>query len=253
MMRPRGPLPPRVYWTRRLLLVAAVMVVAALVWWVAPGLGGPRDASADPGSAPPSNGAGGPSRSSSGTGSTTSSQPPSTPATTTRPLPRNTVPTHTGPTKSGPTKGGPSAPGDGAARHRPLPTGPCDPSALVLAVVVENAVEGEGTTVGLRMSTPDGSTCSLGVTPRLLETRITSGDVLVWQSRSCPDGLAAKNVVVRPRPLLVYSFDWDGRVTPDSCTSSDQVAAPGGYWAEAALIGGEPQKTYFEVAADKHR
>jgi len=120
---------------------------------------------------------------------------------------------------------------------------------VTLAVAVDSAPEGHGTTVGLRLSTPDGSTCSLGITPSLLETRITSGDVIVWQSRSCPDGLPAKNVVVRPKPAVVYSFGWDGQINPDSCSSSNRVAQPGGYWAEAALIGGEPHKTYFEVTA----
>lgn len=242
-MRPTGPLPPRVYWTRRVLLVAVVMVVVALVCWVAPGVGGSGDASANPGTGQRSP-SGNPSAS---RGPVIGSQTPSQTALTHTLATTHTKPPQT-PHHASPARGGQGSPSHGLAqRHRPVPTGPCDPSQVVLAVVVDSAPEGDGTTVGLKMSMPDGSTCSLGITPRLLETRITSGGVLVWQSRSCPDGLAAKNVVVRPRPTLVYSFDWDGRVTPDSCTSSDQVAAPGGYWAEAALIAGEPQKAYFEV------
>jgi hypothetical protein len=97
------------------------------------------------------------------------------------------------------------------------------------------------------MSTTDGSTCSLGITPKVLELRITSGPATIWQSTSCPDGLAAKSVVVRPTPMTVYSYDWDGRLSPDACSAGGPVAQPGGYWAEAALIGGEPQKAYFEV------
>jgi hypothetical protein len=115
--------------------------------------------------------------------------------------------------------------------------------------VVPDARIGKGTTVGLRMATPDGSTCSLGVTPSLLETKITSGGVVVWHSTSCPDALPARNVVVRPKPRVVYSYTWDGQVNPDSCSASDVIAQPGGYWAEAALIGGEPTKAYFEVTA----
>lgn len=97
------------------------------------------------------------------------------------------------------------------------------------------------------MSTADGSTCSLGITPSLLETRIVSVPVVVWQSSSCPDALPAKNVVVRPRPAVVYSYEWDGQVNPDSCSATNRLARPGGYWAEAALIGGEPQRAYFAV------
>jgi len=120
---------------------------------------------------------------------------------------------------------------------------------VTLAVVVDSAPEGDGTTVGLRMSTEDGTSCTLGISPSLLETRITSGDVIVWQSGSCPDALPAKNVVVRPKPALVYSYGWDGQINPDSCSDTNRVAAPGWYWAEAALIGGEPTKTQFQVTS----
>ncbi len=238
-MRPRGPLPPRVYWTRRLLLVAVVVVVGAVLWWVMPGVGGSGNASADPGNGgtpsgdrPPTTASSHPTSSPSTAGHATAHHP----ATTHHPAPGHlsqATPGHATPSH----------------RHRPAPSGPCDPAKVTLAVAVDSAPEGHGTTVGLRMSTPDGSTCSLGITPSLLETRITSGDVIVWQSRSCPDGLPAKNVVVRPRPAVVYSFDWDGQINPDSCSSSNRVAQPGGYWAEAALIGGEPHKTYFDVTA----
>lgn len=243
-MRPKGPLPPGVYWTRRVLLVAVVVVVGALVWWVAPGVGGSGNASANPGASNQPAG----------------HRPETTPSTTT-----STTSTGTGrhdPTakqhpgtgqRSHPTSDTPGTPtpprGHQRPKHRvlPEPSGPCDPMKVTLAVVVKSAAIGKGTTVGLRMSTGDGTTCSLGITPSLLETRITSGAVVVWQSKSCPDALPAKNVVVRPKPGVVYSYAWDGQINPDSCSATDRVAQPGGYWAEAALIGGEPNKSYFEV------
>lgn len=244
-MHPEGPLPPRVYWTRRLLIVAVVLVVVGIVWWVAPGVSGPSDASANPNPGPTSNSGETTTPHGPGAGSTTPLHPGPTQPKATKHTGGPAPPAHTGRTDGG----GGSSPHRPVPRHRPEPTGPCDPTTLKLEVVVDDAPTGEGTTVGLRMSTGDGSTCSLGITPRVLETRITSVPVVVWQSSNCPDALPAENVVVRPRPTLVYSFDWDGRVTLDSCTSSDQIAEPGGYWAEAALIGGEPQKAFFEVTA----
>ena len=45
-MRPRGPLPPRIYWTRRLLIIGIAVVVSALLWWLMAG-GRSGQASAD--------------------------------------------------------------------------------------------------------------------------------------------------------------------------------------------------------------
>ena len=118
---------------------------------------------------------------------------------------------------------------------------------------VGDAQAGAGNTVRLKMASADGSTCSLGITPSRLEIEITSGTATVWQSSSCPDGLAAKNVVVRPQPAVVYSLTWDGRITSDACSTKGKIAAPGGYWVEAALIGGAPHKSYFAITAPHPR
>lgn len=253
MIRPRGPLSPRVYWTRRALLVVVVMVAAALVWWVIPGVGGSGSASAGPsGGAPPAGRQPSSTTPSSPTTkqSTTSDPPGQQPAVTHHPTP------HHGGTASGPggttttTKSQPTG-GSVTAKHRSLPpaSGPCDPTNVTLALVVPDAPEGKGTTVGLRMATKDGSTCALGITPGVLETRIVSVPAVIWQSTSCPDALPAKNVVVRPRPAVVYSYTWDGQINPDSCSATDRIAKSGYYWAEAALIRGEPAKTQFHVTA----
>jgi hypothetical protein len=240
-----------------LLLVVLVMVVVALLWWVMPGGGGSESAAAGPGAGAPQ----GHHPSTPSTTTSTGDTPGQQPAVTHHPTPGHANGTTTSPvgpahppqhqpTQGQPTKGQPTK-GHTTPTHPqlPLPSGPCDPRTVFLSVAVANAPEGDGTTVGLRLSTKDGSTCSLGITPSLLETRITSGDVVIWQSGSCPDALPAKNVVVRPKPSVVYSYTWDGQINPDSCSATNRIALPGGYWAEAALIGGEPHKAYFEVTA----
>ena len=45
VIRPVGPLPPRVYWVRRILLIAAVVVVVALVAAAVSKIAGAGDAS----------------------------------------------------------------------------------------------------------------------------------------------------------------------------------------------------------------
>ncbi len=230
------------------------MLVAGLLWWVMPGVGPSGSASAGPGG-------GAPAGSQPTTPTTPTTKQPSTthtpgqqPAVTPHPTPQHGGGTATG--SGGGAQQGQSGTGQPTkspqtAPHRvlPPPTGPCDPTKLTLAVVAPGAPAGDGMTIRLRMSTNDGTVCTLGITPSLLETRITSGGVPVWQSRSCPDALAAKNVVVRPTPAVVYSYAWDGQLNPTSCSATNQVADPGWYWAEAALIGGEPAETHFEITA----
>jgi hypothetical protein len=123
----------------------------------------------------------------------------------------------------------------------------CDPAKLTLSVEVGRAVEGQGARVRLSMATTDGSTCSLGLTPSGLEIEITSGPATIWHSTSCPDGLPAKNVVVQPRAEVVYSIHWDGHIDSNACRTGWRTADPGGYWVTAALVGGEPDRTYFAV------
>jgi len=48
VLRPVGPEPARVYWTRRLVLLAALVVAATLVWTLVQGAGSPSDAAAGP-------------------------------------------------------------------------------------------------------------------------------------------------------------------------------------------------------------
>lgn len=235
-MRPRGPLPPRVYWTRRVLLGGVLLVAVALVWWLMPGGSGSGAASADPG------------------GTTRTPQHPVT--TETHQSPKGSAkgatsaPPTTPRSPSHSTHQAPTTPVHSSTPPPPaVPTGRCDPTNITLTVDVNTAIQGKGTRVGLRMATKDGTTCSLGVMPSKLEIKITSTPATIWQSTTCPDGLPAKNVVVGPRPAVVYSIHWDGHIDPNACRTGWRVADPGGYWATAALIGGEPHTAYFAVVA----
>jgi hypothetical protein len=87
----------------------------------------------------------------------------------------------------------------------------------------------------------------LAITPDTLVTRVTSGSDVIWSSGDCPDTLLAKEVVVRSDPATVYEFQWNGRRSNDACGGPGTVAPPGGYWVEAAIVGGEPQRAFFDI------
>lgn len=234
MLHPRGPLSPRVYWTRRATLVGAIVVFALILWWLLPS--GGTGASASPAHHP------------------AKTTPQVVHHTHAHQLPTATVSTgasgstHTGSSgQQGKQSGGGTAdqPKKKTTPHL-VPSGPCKADNVELAVVVKDAEVDHGTTVGVSMSTVDGSVCSLGVAPSRFEAQVTSGPATVWQSTKCADALPARNVVVGPTPRVVYSYRWNGRVEPYGCTAT-RVAKPGVYWAWASIVGGNPAKAAFEV------
>jgi hypothetical protein len=238
LMRPSGPLPPRVYWVRRILVIAVVVLAVALVWWLLGSRGGARPTgSAEPDAAL------------SGLGTTTPSA------------------SDEAPTSAGPATDPPVTTADGTShrqhivrshhRHRagepahksplPPPTGTCDPSDVKLSVDVADAKAGQSTTATLTLTTFDGAACTLQITPASLVLRVTSGTDVLWTSDDCPNLLPARQVVVRADPAATYKFSWDGRRSVQGCESPGAIATPGGYWVEAALVGADVHKGYFDV------
>jgi hypothetical protein len=211
VVRPSGPLPPRVYWVRRLLLLAIVFLFVLLVWWLVGrvfGKGDPAEAAAPQPTAPaPSSSDGGHHRTNH----------------------------H--------SKPGGKHHGTGQVQ----PTGACDPADIAVAVVVKDMNEGASNPVKLTFTSTAAAACTLAVTPDSLALRITSGQDLIWSSDNCPDELLATQLVVRRQQATGYTFNWDGYRSTDSCSAPGTVAKPGGYWAEAALIGAGVHRGYFDV------
>ena len=77
--------------------------------------------------------------------------------------------------------------------------------------------------------------------------RVTSGDDVVWSSNDCPNALLARQVVVPTEGTGMYTFSWDGRRSTDGCATKGSVPEPGGYWVEAALVGGQAHKSFFDL------
>jgi hypothetical protein len=254
VLQPRGPLPARVYWVRRLLLLLVVVTITSVLWvLVAPG-GDGRETAGGP---PPA-------------GGETSDQPTATtPAPTTTPGPD----ANTG-KKSGGAKQGSGGNDDGSdTQHEdnqhgkqqgprdrtpggqqpttsaplPQPTGPCDPAQVEVDIEVEDAVAGEANTATLQFTSLATPACTLGITPDSLEIQVTSGSDVLWSSTDCPANLPARQVVARVDPPAAYAFTWSGHRSSQGCGEPGSAAVPGGYWVEASLIGGEPAEGYFDL------
>lgn len=245
MLRPSGPLPPRVYWVRRLLALGLAVLMVSAVWWLFASRNedGPSLTAAEVTPTSTENTAtGGPKV--------------TTPSKTSRggsPSPAGGATSH--PTSSHPSGHGPSGGPSGGERPGPTPTteleastGDCDPAVVDMSIDVSDSVEGRSNAATFIFQLPlTDAACTLAITPDTLVTRVTSGPDVVWSSSDCPDTLLAKEIVVRSDPATVYQFEWNGRRSTDECKVPGTVAPPGGYWVEAALVGGEPHKAFFDV------
>lgn len=237
VLRPSGPLPPRVYWTRRLMLIAVIVLVTLLLWWLVTAAGDANQTEAtDVGDSPSTPGS---ASTPTTVQPTTSADPTKKPAKRKPPTPSTQVPTSTPEQKQKPPKPTPT----------PLaePTGDCDPTGVDMMIDVSDVKAGRDNSAELLLTSTDTPACTLSVTPSTLVVNVTSGDDIVWSSDDCPDTLLAKQLVVRSDPPSSYEFTWTGRRSSDGCQLDSSVVEPGGYWIEAALIGGEPHKAYFDI------
>ena len=235
-MRPTGPLPPRVYWTRRVVLVVAVALVAGLIWFLVSGSGRADDS------------AGGPTKQNSAPPETTSTTPADDSTTTGSQSPRQQP--QQKPERQQPTK--PQR--QQKPKRAPLaqPTGDCKPQDVDMKIDVGDSAPGEPNTATLLLSSEKLAACTLSITPDTMTVRVTSGNDVIWSSDDCPDALRAQQVVAREDLPAAYQFRWNGLRSSENCQPVDAVPTTGGYWVEAAMIGGEPHRAYFDIKAPKH-
>jgi hypothetical protein len=243
VIRPAGPLPSRVYWVRRLLLLAILVLFLSVAWLMVGRVLGSADAPAATGS---TSGGGTPAVEpghSGGGGSNGSG---------------GSSPGGNGPGQheaGGHGHHGASAPGhrhqgdrhDQGKRVFAQPTGDCAPTDVGMSVSVDDAGPGQPTPVTLTFTSLASPACTLAITPDSLMLRITSGEDVVWSSDDCPDDLLAKELVVRSHPATDYTLVWNGFRSTPSCAAPGKITKPGGYWAEAALIGADAHRGYFDI------
>jgi hypothetical protein len=238
VVSPRGPLPPRVYWRRRLLLVAVVVGVVVLVTQM---LGGGDDTEpvAERGRATPAPAA---------------KRQPSAAA------PEPAAPRRRAQDRRGQERQGqdpqparrtesaePTASLSGPTGPLAEPVGPCQPSAVSIVPDVEDTAASAPVPLRLGLSTSGAQACTFEFGPDSVALRVTSGDDLIWESLKCPSAIEEQSVVVRPGWLSYVEIDWSGRRASQGCAQTGDFAAPGYYWAEAAALGGEPQRSQFEL------
>ncbi|HKE68919.1 MAG TPA: hypothetical protein VKB55_06675 [Nocardioidaceae bacterium] len=226
--RPRGPLPPRVYWVRRLALLAVVLLVGWLMLrWIDGGGSGATPPDETP------------------AGATQSEQPTPT-QTKHRDSQRGHDKSRTAQVKD-------------VAENFQRPHEECDLTQVsVVPSVTDPAYAGEPVQMTLRVSSASSSACSLSLDGDHLLVSISEGHDVVWDSTHCTDDVPVVDLALQPHWSTLVDFTWSGLHSGRQCTPDSTPADPGSYTVQAAVLEGEPSQADFDLVAppkppaDKH-
>lgn len=217
----RGPLPARVYWTRRLVVAGLAF---GLVFAFAHLFGGSSDATSKPQAR-----------------QAAAQIKPTTASSDAAPTAGPTVPQ--GPVKQHRTKK------DATPKPPPLaePEGSCSDSDVSVTPAVHHAFAGGPVTMVMKLRTIDSPACTWTVSPDSLTVKITSGADDIWFSRECTRSIPQQDVVVRNTQTTKVELTWSGRRSDDTCSRYAGWAMPGWYHVSAAAYAGEPADVQFNL------
>jgi hypothetical protein len=233
----RGPLPPSVYWRRRLAALSVALVVFLGVGKILSlGSDGSSDGQAEQ------------------AGATT---------VTTSPTATVSVPEPT--KKGGKGKGhgqgkGHGGQGNGQPSGTPTPTstptpvlpdptGPCPDDDVYITPSIAAPIGGSDITVTLNLQTRVTVACTWQLSPDTMRMNIVSGADQIWLSRQCPDAIPTQDVVVRLASVTQVPVVWNSRRSDTDCSDRTAWALPGFYHLRSAALGGEPTDVQFELLA----
>jgi hypothetical protein len=220
LTRPRGPLSPRVYWTRRLLVIGtALALVVGIARLLTPSSDGRAPDEAQQVAA---------QASASGTAAATGDG-------------TKKKRKHKKKKDKTPTPAAPTPP------VLAVPTGPCTSSDVVVTPTLTEATAGAEVLVTLELTTRVAEACTWTVSPETLTMKITSGPDDIWSSRQCPAAIPTREVVVRRAVGSKLGVRWSGRRSDDDCSALTEWARPGYYHVVAAALAGEPSDLQVEL------
>ena len=215
LARPKGRLPARVYWVRRLTAVGLVaLLVLGVHQLLTPGSG--AGSSESPAAAAPMG------------------APFDLPSLTVIPTPSSMV------IKS-----------QRRAAKLAKPQGPCDPSEVAVAPIVERANIGRPTRIILEFTSTESAACTFEVSADSVAVNISTASAareLLWTTQDCPAALTETSVVAREETPGRAVAVWDGRRSDGRCSKISAFVLPATYLVEAVALGAtEPESTEFTL------
>lgn len=216
MLHPVGPLPPAVYWRRRLVLAGAVLAVLLPLTLAMCAPGGADRPSSQAG-APPG----------SGTASSTATPAPTASASGTPPAGPLTVPSSQ---IGGPAVGEPPAAGSSAAA-RPAAVATCPDSAISVTVATPKSSYQVGDTPELILTIRNTSSvpCRRDVGAGQEQIQIYSGSTRIWSSDDCYADDSTDVRLLEPGQDVVSTVTWSGWNSQPGCTGTRSRVEAGTY------------------------
>jgi hypothetical protein len=212
MLTPRGPLPQKVYWRRRMLIAAFAVLAVVTVGVVVLG-GGDDGRSAGSGSTP--------ATSAESTNPTPAGSGPNAPPAATSPSATAAVPSQS--TQS--ATGGPAQ--------------PCAAGALVIAAATDAPSYAVSASPALRIVITNASAapCTADLSDQQIELFVYFGDARIWGSHDCniEPGTAVQTLL--PTQAVTREIVWTGLSSVPGCTATRQRAAAGTYTLRPTLSG----------------
>lgn len=218
----RGPLPARVYWTRRLLVLGTVLL---LVLGLARILTGSSDASS-------------------------TEEPQATRVAATSPATATDDASPSSAAAVEDEKPRKAKRKKKKTRQPPMlaqPEGTCTDSDVAVTPTVADPVAGRTLLLVLELRTVTSPACTWQVSPESLSLKITSGRDDIWSSRQCPSAIPTQSVVIRSAVTTKVGVRWSGRRSDDDCSRLTEWALPGWYHVAAAALAGEPSVLQFQL------
>lgn len=224
-VRPRGPLPARVYWTRRLVVLGVPLLLVIVLARVLGGSSDGKDEST------------GKATQAGATIDQTSQAPTSGP----------TVGEKTG----GKGKKGKKKRNRETTPPEPVlaePTGPCTDSDIVATPALTSAAGGSDVPITINLRTVVTEACTWQASPETLTVTITSGSDFIWSTRECPASIPVQDLVIRQAVDTPVVVTWaEGKRSDETCSGRTDWALPGFYHVEAAALGGDGTDVQFEL------
>lgn len=266
LLRPVGPLAPRVYWVRRALVLGGLALVLLLGFGLVKLLGfsgGPdslgavsaqdSEPTAEPSPASTvrspedEGGVGG----GSGTSGSTDGDDGAGAAAGAEVRPEGAGEAAGGGQANGEQAGGEqpeggqeqASEGDGATDAEPA--GSADPDSLplcrtdALTVSAEPATRqapaGSDLKLTVRLVNEDDSSCRVEVNPTTLQVHVLSGSEVIWVSAHCPVHIPTGPLTLTPDTPRPLSVEWPGTRSAPECAEDQPEARPGTYQTRATL------------------
>ena len=229
-VRPRGPLPARVYWIRRAVVLAVPILLVVVLARV---LGGSSDGK----------------EAASGTATQAGAKVEASTVPTVGPTAGEKVRTGKGKKGKKGNKGATEVPVETTppAPVLPEPTGPCADSDIVATPVITSAPGGSDIAIPINLRTTFAEACTWQASPSTMTVTITSGDDYIWSTRECPVAIPVQDIVIRQSVDATVVVTWSAKRSDETCSDRTQFALPGFYHVEAAALGGDGTDVQFEL------